>query len=34
MFKNMGTMSKRMGVNIHSGSNYTPPKDKKKKKKR
>ncbi|MDR0516959.1 MAG: signal recognition particle protein [Fibromonadaceae bacterium] len=34
MLKNMGSMSKRMGINPHSGSNYTPPKDKKKKKKR
>jgi len=34
MFKNMGNLSKRMGVNVHSGSNYTPPKDKKKKKKK
>jgi signal recognition particle subunit SRP54 len=34
MFKNMGNLSKRMGVNLHGGSNYTPPKDKKKKKKR
>jgi signal recognition particle subunit SRP54 len=34
MFKNMGSMSKRMGINAPTGSNYTPPKDKKKKKKR
>jgi signal recognition particle subunit SRP54 len=33
MFKNMGNMSKRMGINPNSGSNYTPPKDKKKKRK-
>ena len=32
MFKNMGNMSKRMGLNP-TGSNYTPPKDKNKKKK-
>jgi len=32
MFKNMGNMSKRMGMNP-TGSNYTPPKDKNKKKK-
>jgi len=33
MFKNMGSMSKRMGINPGTGSNYTPPKDKKKKRK-
>jgi signal recognition particle subunit SRP54 len=34
MFKNMGSLSKRMGMNANAGSNYTPPKDKKKKKRR
>ena len=34
MFKNMGNLSKRMGINTSAGSNYTPPKDKKKKKRR
>ncbi len=34
MFKNMGNLSKRMGMSTPTGSNYTPPKDKKKKKKR
>ena len=34
MFKNMGSLSKRMGMKAPTGSNYTPPKDKKKKKKR
>jgi signal recognition particle subunit SRP54 len=34
MFKNMGSMSKRLGINTPTGSNYTPPKDRKKKKRR
>jgi signal recognition particle subunit SRP54 len=34
MFKNMGNISKRMGIKTSAGSNYTPPKAKKKKKRR
>jgi signal recognition particle subunit SRP54 len=34
MFKNMGSLFKKMGWSAHVGSNYTPPKVKKKKKKR